>query len=142
MAAYGSAAGTGEKGFAAFLRSGGLSAWLLRIVALVLLAIALQYWARLTGLYGSGVRFDTMPQHWRLAATFLAVALPVTALGLWSGGSWGVVLWLPLVGLELLMYGWFSDLYGRDDIRIAFHLSSIVLFGCLVALERFMANRA
>jgi Family of unknown function (DUF6163) len=128
--------------FAAFLRAGGLSAWLLRIVALVLLAIALQYWARLTGLYGAGVRFDTMPEHWRLAATFMAVALPVTALGLWSGGSWGVVLWLPLIGLELLMYGWFTDLYGRDDIRIAFHLSSVVLFGCFVALERFLANRA
>lgn len=82
-----------------------------------------------------------MAQHWQLAATFLAVALPVAALGLWSGGSWGVVLWLPLIGVELLMYGWFTELYGRDDIRIAFHLATFFLYCCILALERFLANR-
>ena len=55
----------------------------LRMVALFLLAFALVYWAMLTGtLPANPIRFDTMPEYWRIASLVMAVILPVAAVGL------------------------------------------------------------
>jgi hypothetical protein len=111
--------------------------WLLRAVALFLILLALQYWMKLIGATGTeAMRFDTMPEHWRLAASVLAVAMPVAALGLWAGSSWGLVIWIPIIAGEVTMYGMLTGLFGNGDIRIAVHLSALLLY-CLLLLARY-----
>ena len=106
-----------------------LNATFLRVVALVLLFYALQYWIRLTGFHaGAENRFDTMPEHWQVAASVLAVLLPVAALGLWGLFSWGVVVWLVALTIEIIMYAGLPDLYGRSDIRVVFHILCLVVY--------------
>lgn len=106
-----------------------LNATFLRLVAVVLLLYALQYWMRLTGFHqGPENRFDTMSEHWQVAASVLAVLLPVAALGLWGLFSWGVVVWLVAMAIELVMYAGFYDLYGRADLRVAFHVLCLAIY--------------
>ncbi|MFZ1815773.1 MAG: DUF6163 family protein [Rhizobiaceae bacterium] len=106
-----------------------LYALFLRVVSMFLLLFALQYWGRLVGIFdGADYRFDTMAAHWRAGGSLLAVLLPVAALGLWGLFSWGPVVWLITVGVEISMYTWFSDLFGRADLRVSFHLLAIVIF--------------
>ena len=124
------------------LRADRLDLLVLRSVAIVLLIFALMYWARLTGVMaGEDYRFDTMGRHWRLAALVMAVALPITALGLWSATYWGVVLWIPVAAVELLMYGWFSDLFGSSATRIAFHLLALALYTAIVFAQRYWLTK-
>ncbi len=113
-----------------------------RIVALLLIGLAIQYWMRLIGIFeGPQFRFDTMPEHWRFAASALAVLLPATALGLWGGSTWGTVLWLVVIALELAMHTWFADLFGRADLRVIFHIASLVMLLGFAAAMRFLANK-
>jgi Family of unknown function (DUF6163) len=120
----------------------GFSIPFLRIVSLVLVLFALQYWMRLTGIFsGSEYRFDTMTEHWRIAALAMAIGLPVTALGLWSGASWGIVLWIPVAAIELVMYLWFDELYGTAPFKVGFHIVTIVVFVGYSLLDRFLTNK-
>ncbi|MEZ5872626.1 MAG: DUF6163 family protein [Nitratireductor sp.] len=106
-----------------------LNAVFLRIVAMVLLVYALQYWMRLTGFNpGPENRFDTMSEHWQIAASVLAVLLPVAALGLWGLFSWGIVVWFVAIALEIGIYAGLPDLYGRADLRVVFHVLSISVY--------------
>jgi hypothetical protein len=114
----------------------------LRVIALFLILFAIQYWMRLTGFFdGADFRFDTMQPHWRYAGSALAVLLPVAALGLWGGYSWGVVLWLIASLIELLMYLWFRDLFGTQILRSLFHLSALTGLVAFRAAMWKMANK-
>lgn len=115
----------------------------LRIISIILLIIALQYWTRLTGVFsGDEYRYDTMSEHWRIASLFLAIALPVTALGLWNGSSWGIVLWLPCAAIELTMHLWLDDLYGTSNFKVGFHAATVLLYISYAFLIRFLANKS
>lgn len=114
----------------------------LRIVSLFLIVFALQYWMRLTGIFsGPQFRFDTMAEHWRIATLAMAVSLPVAALGLWSGASWGIVLWFPVAAIELVMYWWFDELFGTAPFKVGFHAVTIGFFVCYSLLDRFLTNK-
>ncbi len=114
----------------------------LRIVALFMLAMAIQYWMRLTGVFsGPDMRFDLMAQHWRLASASLAVLAPVAALGLWGQLPWGIVVWLLVVAVELTMFAGFPELFGADLPRVAFHAGCLTLFVGFRLAMRFMPNK-
>ena len=119
-----------------------MEAFFARAVALVLLFFALRYWIRLTGFHpGEEFRFDTMSEHWRVASSSLAVLLPVAALGLWGRFSWGVVVWMLAAVQEIAMHTWFSDLFGRADLTVAFHLVAVSIYIALKLAEFLPANR-
>lgn len=111
--------------------------FLLRLVALALLAFAIQYWMKVTGLrQPDGLRFDTMPSHWQAVAAVLSVVLPVAALGLWGLNGWGVVIWIGAAAIEIAMYGFFPARFGPDPMRIAFHAAALSLLAALWLARR------
>lgn len=113
-----------------------------RVVAMLMIALALQYWMRLTGFSsGAEFRFDTMSEHWRFAASVMAVLLPVAALGLWGGYAWGVVLWVTAVAIEFSMHVILSDDFGRADIRVAFLIFGLLAYGTLRVALRIVNNK-
>ncbi|MGI9400057.1 MAG: DUF6163 family protein [Rhizobiaceae bacterium] len=126
-----------------YIRAESTNVVFLRVVSIGLLFIALQYWVRLTGVFeGDEYRYDTMSEHWRIASLFMAVTLPVTALGLWNGSSWGIVLWLPCAAIELTMHLWLTELFGASPIKAGFHLGTVTLYVIYVLLIRFLANKS
>ena len=114
-----------------------------RAIALALLAFAISYWMRLTGFFnGPENRFDTMSEHWRIASASLSVLLPVAALGLWGRFSWGMVVWFLAVIQEVAMHTWFTQLYGRADLIVGFHLVTLFVFLGFELATRLLARRA
>ncbi len=117
----------------------------MRFVAVSCFYFGLVYWARLIGYSDSGLgRFDLLPNQWRIAATFLAVFYPVAALGLWSGVSWGAVLWLAAAGAECLMHGVWSYLFGPNELLVTMHFlvaAVFAIFALLMFYQRRVANR-
>jgi len=101
----------------------------LKLVALVLLAFAIRYWARLIGLEDPVIGFDTIATQWQIALGSLVVLLPVAALGLWCNTRWGVVIWILVIAVECSMYGFFRAYFGKFDQLIIFHAVS---FSCFV----------
>lgn len=115
---------------------------LLRAIALILLLFALLYWIRLIGVRaGPDFRFDTMATHWKLACAVMSVALPIASLGLWSGASWGVVLWMPIAATEILMYGWLTGLFGESQLRVGFHVVALFSYLAILLWERYLQRR-
>ena len=113
-----------------------------RVIAIFLVVFALQYWMRLIGFHdGADYRFDTMPEHWRIAAASLAVLFPMAALGLWGGFSWGIVVWVLAAGIEIVMHAWFTRLFGRADYSVGFHVATLAMFAGLALLSRYAARR-
>lgn len=112
-----------------------------RLVSLFLIVFALQYWAGAVGIGNNKVRFDLMPEHWQLVTTILCVLLPVSALGLWTGSSWGVVIWLLAAITELIMYQGFPELFGEGFLRVVFYLICMVFFTVLISLGVLLENK-
>ena len=119
-----------------------LYATFLRMVALVLLFHAITFWLYLTGAMSPDMRFDTMPEHWQIAATVLAVVMPVAALGLWGRFPWGAALWFIVMGIELFMFYWRTDLFGQNMAIVAFHVLTFAIFLVFKLLGVFLANRS
>ena len=95
-----------------------------------------------TGLLeGNALRFDTMADHWRLASAVLCVLLPVAALGLWGGESWGAVLWIAAAVVAFLMHGAFPNLFGTADMLLAFHVTGLLTMAAFRAATAFVANK-
>lgn len=113
-----------------------------RLISLFLIVFALFYWADAIGISSNtSARFDLMPEHWQLVTTILCVLMPVSALGLWAGSSWGVVVWLLAAITELIMYQGFPDLYGEHDFRVIFHVVCMVIFTTFIILGVFLENK-
>lgn len=130
-----------EQGLAVVL--GRMESVLVRFVSLVLLFLAIRYWMRVTGYYtGTDFRFDTMSEHWRIASASLSVLLPVAALGLWGRFSWGMVVWFLAVVQQVAMHTWFAQLFGRADMIVGFHLTTLFAFLGLELAARLFARRA
>ena len=100
-----------------------------RIIAIVCLIAGLRYWALLIGIADAGAwRFDLLPVHWKIAAASLAVLWPVAGIGLWMIVSWGPVVWLVAATTEIIMHGFFSELYGSNWLLIAAHVAVVLLY--------------
>ncbi len=101
----------------------------LRLIAISCFWFGLQYWAMLTGysLGGHG-RFDLLTLPWRAAATGLAVAFPVAALGLWLTVSWGPVIWAAAACGQILMYAVWPDIFGQNLVVVILHALVALLY--------------
>ena len=112
--------------------------WFNRLIALLCLLSGVSYWVALIGFNeGAFGRFDLMPIHWQVAATSLAVLLPVAAVGLWMVVSWGPVIWAAAAIGEIVMYVGFPQLFGTKPLIIISHISIALLY----LLFRMVLNR-
>ncbi len=102
--------------------------WLFRGVAIIVLLLGIHYWLMLLGVTDPAFRFDTMPNHWKIAATTLCVLMPVASLGLWGLYRWGVAIWLIAVSVELFMHLLLPERFGENRLLVVFHLAAIALF--------------
>lgn len=95
-----------------------------RVVAALCLLFGVLYWIRLIGFYpGSVWRFDLMPLHWQIISAALAVLFPFAAVGLWLVASWGPVIWFVCAAIEIIVYGFYQDVFGPRNWAIALHLA-------------------
>lgn len=115
----------------------------LRLVAVSCFYFGLRYWGMLIGYSNHGLsRFDLLNNHWRTVASLLAVIYPIAALGLWSGVSWGAVLWVVAAGCEVLMYGFWPELYGHNQVTVAMHVMVACLFAVFNVLRWYQRREA
>ncbi|MFK5978877.1 MAG: DUF6163 family protein [Rhizobiaceae bacterium] len=114
----------------------------LRAVALVFVWFALQYWLRVIGYDdGANFQFDTMSDYWRIAAAVLSVLLPITSLGLWGLFSWGPVVWIFAICIEVGMYMGLPQSFGEQPKLMIFHLVCVVVFLVLQATKYIIVNK-
>jgi hypothetical protein len=124
-------------------RIAAIEHFFLRVVALVLIAVAIQYWMKVTGLnQPGGMRFDLLPSHWQAVAAVLSVILPVAALGLWGLNGWGVVVWIAAAATEIAMHTVFAGRFGVDAMKVAFHATALALLATLWLVRRIALRRA
>lgn len=117
--------------------------WFLRIIAGYCLLFGLFYWIRLIGMYdGAEWRFDTMPLHWQVAASTLAVLFPTTAIGLWLLSSWGAVLWFCCAATEAAMYVAMPDLFGFRPTLAFTHLAVATVYVAFRIALHLQARKA
>ncbi|MEP2978022.1 MAG: DUF6163 family protein [Lentilitoribacter sp.] len=101
----------------------------LSIVALACVAGTVKYWAMLMGITDGGtLRFDIAPLHWRLAATTLALLLPLTALGVWFQTAFGLWGWVLVTFIQYLMHAVLPNWFGADPLNLIFSGAVVVLF--------------
>ncbi|MFK7903169.1 MAG: DUF6163 family protein [Nitratireductor sp.] len=113
-----------------------------RLISLVLIYIAIVYWMGILGISHEGERrFDLIALHWQYATTILCVLLPIAALGLWGGFSWGVAIWLICAITELVMYQALPHLFGQHPNIVFFHLFCMVVFVSLISIATFIENK-
>ncbi len=113
-----------------------------RLVALILIAFGLNYWMRIIGMSGvEGLRFDTMSEPWQAASCFLAVLLPIAAIGLWGLFSWGTSIWLIAVAVELSLYLGMPETFGTAPQIVLFHLLSLAFYVAVKGLMLMQRRR-
>ncbi len=101
----------------------------LRLVAAVCFVYGLKYWAMLIGYsYGGLGRFDLLSAHWRLVAVYMAAFYPVASLGLWTGASWGFVVWVGAAGVEVLMHLVWPYLFGNAALLVTGHFVVLAVY--------------
>lgn len=120
-----------------------LHCWFLRVLAAICIVSAIVYWAQLLGITADGAwRFDTVAPHWRIVSTALAIILPAAGLGLWLTQAWGVVLWLIAIGIEIAVFGIWSDIYMERPTLVMRHGFSVWLLLILTTMLFFQKRRA
>jgi len=113
-----------------------------RTVALACLVEGIGYWVRLLGFFdGPAWRFDLMPYYWQVAAVPLAVLFPFAAVGLWMLASWGPVVWFICAAAEIVMYGFFPELYGQHYLVLVLHLAVALCYTALRILYHVERRR-
>lgn len=113
--------------------------WFLRGVSIYCLVAGIAYWVRLIGYYpGADWRFDTMPLHWQVATPALSVLFPFAAVGLWMLTSWGPVIWVLCAISEIIMYYFYSPLFGARDEILTVHT---IIAGVFLVFAGFMVWR-
>lgn len=113
----------------------------LRLMAVLCLWFALQYWAMLTGysLGGKG-RFDLLPAAWKAASTALAVMFPVAAVGLWLLAPWGAVVWVLAAATEIAMHEFYPSIFGIKPLLVFAHIAVAVVY-VLFQVARLLQRR-
>lgn len=119
----------------------GIMNLFMRILALIFICYAVRYWLLIVGVLDTEIRFDLMPNHWKVAAAFFSVFYPVAALGLWGLFRWGVVIWFLTALAELAMHIFYPQLFGAYDALVIFHLASIGTWLIYALIEFLDAKR-
>lgn len=114
---------------------------LLRILGCAYLALSLWVWGRTIGYWpGEAFRFDTMNVPSRIYYSLLCVIFPITAVGLWSTLSWGRVVWVIAVFVQVGAYMFFQDPIDVSITFLNFHGLAISLYLSLEIGLRLVAN--
>jgi len=97
----------------------------------------MQYWLLVVGFNeDSGMRFDTMENHWRIAASTLSVLWPIVALGLWGMYAWGPAIWVMGILIEVFMYIINPELFGTRNFLIYFHILCVSIYLAILLIEK------
>lgn len=119
----------------------GIMNLFMRILALLFICYAVRYWLLMVGVLDPEIRFDVMPNHWKVAAAFFSVFYPVAALGLWGIFRWGVVVWFLTAIAELAMHIFYPQLFGVYNVLVIFHLASMGTWLIYALIEFLNAKR-
>lgn len=112
----------------------------LRVVSIAWLLTGIGHWTRIVGyLPWRGRMFADMPVEWQSGIVFYGVADLVTAVGLWLATSWGVILWLFAVAVQVFTHSALTELFGERPIRVPFHLVTVAVY--LLLFWRLRAKR-
>lgn len=118
-------------------RAAGVQMVVIRLIALVLLAVGLLEWAELIGAVElHKVAFFSLNLQAQAAELFFAVADLVAAVGLWLMAGWGTVVWLTAAAIRICRHTVFASTYGWSPIETALDVGAIVLFLLLMVLVR------
>lgn len=102
---------------------------LLRIMAIVMLGLAILVWLRAVGFWdGASMRFDTMSKPEKILTAMLAVLFPIASVGLWSTLSWGRVVWYAAVLVQVAGALFYSASLFPSAVMIAFHGAAIAIY--------------
>ncbi|MEL6966817.1 MAG: DUF6163 family protein [Pseudomonadota bacterium] len=119
----------------------------LRVVSLVFLGLTVLVWASAVGYEGfQNVPYALPPFTGQSAPQqvfiiVMAVLYPVTAVGLWSTLSWGRVVWISAILLQVVMGMLYLNPPMRADGLVFFHLTAVALYFTLALVRRVIANR-
>lgn len=101
----------------------------LRLLSLCFIALTLYVWLRVVGFWqGAENRFDTMSSGLKVLTAILSVLFPVSAVGLWTTLSWGRVVWLLSVVIQLLAFAGVFGLVFMPVEVISAHVAAIGIF--------------
>ncbi|MEE9315110.1 MAG: DUF6163 family protein [Rhizobiaceae bacterium] len=111
----------------------------LRLLAIAFFGLSLYTWLSAIGYWeGANLRFDTMSVQWKIYMAILLVLNPVTTVGLWTTLSWGRVVWLLAIGVQivgLLRYD-IGTMLGKQVMY--FHLGTLALYVIFQMALRFI----
>lgn len=101
----------------------------LRLLSLCFIALTLYVWLRVVGFWqGAENRFDTMSSGLKVLTAILSVLFPVSAVGLWTTLSWGRVVWLLSVVIQLLAFAGVFGLVLMPVEVVSAHVAAIGIF--------------
>ena len=101
----------------------------LRMLASLFLLYGLANWGVVIGLADSnGVNFAHMTTETQIATAFFAVADLVAATGLWLLSSWGVVVWVIALGLDILSHTYYAHIFGENVVSVIFNVLSLLVY--------------
>jgi len=112
-----------------------------RGTAFLFLLMSIQYWALMIGFNDPAIRFDTMPNHWKIAGTVLCVLKPITALGLWGMYRWGIAIWFITISVEIFMHVLMPQEFGEKPVLMFFHGITACTYIVYKVTERFEKRR-
>ncbi len=118
----------------------GIYRMVLKLIGASFLAFAIWHWYQIIGFADEDIRFDTMPNQWRMASVALAIIQPVVAIGLWAAFPWGVAVWIIAALIEVVMYGYFVNLFGQNQSVIAFHCACALILAAFQIAIRYRAR--
>ena len=101
--------------------------WFIRCLAFLFLLWGAANWAIILGVPGM-LDFLQMATPRQVLTGYLAVMMPIAAVGLWIGAGWGTVIWLVVALSEVFANTLFSELFGEAYDLVAFHLFTMVIY--------------
>ena len=113
-----------------------------RILAVIFFAAAIYVWLRVIGYWDGGDnRFDTMSTVQKIFSAIMAVLLPVASVGLWTTLSWGRVVWMLAIAIQILAFLRLNEALALPIELIFFHIVSIVIYITFQALLYFIDKK-
>ena len=111
--------------------------WYLRLIGLHLLGAGIIHWARIVGFSEwRGHWFWEMPIAEQTVTVYFGVLDLVSAIGLWLGVSWGVVIWIFRILTQTVMHTAFADVFGRRPYEIVFFVLTVGVYFILAYLAQ------
>lgn len=107
--------------------------YFLRALAVLYLIWGVANWASILGVPGTA-NFPAETIQRQILIGYLAVMMPIAAVGLWIGASWGTVIWLVVALSEVIANTLFADLFGWAFDLVIFHIVTMVAYLALAWL--------